>query len=537
MTLADRLHFRVAGVARAFVLLALIVPALWRQDAPAVVAVTTIGAVWGAATILDLRPWVPVSLLTAAEGLVVGAVCGAALDSSLAVLGALTVPPFVAGIYRGLWGVAIALSAELTTLVGAVVVLAAGLTPEEGYAAFSWSVTGLGLGLIASFLRGAIGQHEDPLASYHYAQSLLRRLIRISDGLDGGLDPVSMGGAILSSVADELPTSLMVLFVPRGDTLTPLVTRSLGSADELSLCEELAVTAWTGCSPVAEGRAFAFPLTDGDGVTAVVAAVLPPGARPDDLSVEEWLRHVTLRLRPSAVQLDTALLYAAFRDAASAEERRRLAREMHDGVAQDIASLGYLADALAATATTDAQRERIALLRERISQIVGEIRRSLVNLRTSIGSSESLGAAIATIARNLSEVSGVPIHVVADERTDRLRPEVEGELFRIAQEAMNNAVKHAGASSIEVRCQVRAPAARITVVDDGRGLQAQRRGSHGLEIMRERARLINGVLEISDTPGGGLTVSVSIHGAGAPSGAPRTADTRPNTGVGAPRSP
>ncbi|MFI2708109.1 sensor histidine kinase, partial [Nocardioides sp. CER28] len=250
--------------------------------------------------------------------------------------------------------------------------------------------------------------------------------------------------------------------------------------------------------------------------TGVVVAALPDGTDVRAVGLDGAVRRLTATLRPSAVHLDTALLFAAFRDAASAEERRRLAREMHDGVAQDIASLGYLADALAAVATTDAQHERIAMLRQRVSAIVTEIRRSLVNLRTSIGESESLGAAIASVARNLSEVSGVPIHVTADELTERLRPEVEAELFRIAQEAMNNAVKHARADAIEVHCQVRAPAARITVTDDGRGLQPGRRDSHGLKIMRERALLVNGALELTDSPGGGLCVSVTIRGDGGP---------------------
>jgi signal transduction histidine kinase len=184
---------------------------------------------------------------------------------------------------------------------------------------------------------------------------------------------------------------------------------------------------------------------------------------------------------------------------------------MHDGVAQDIASLGYLVDALASTATTPQQTERIAVLRERITAVVAEIRRSLVNLRTSVGASESLGGAISAIARNLSEVSGVPIHVTLDEQTGRLRPEVEAELFRIAQEAMNNAIKHAQASAIEVHCQVRAPNARITVSDNGRGMQAPRKGSHGLSIMRERALLINASLEMTPAPGGGVAVTVAIE--------------------------
>ena len=192
------------------------------------------------------------------------------------------------------------------------------------------------------------------------------------------------------------------------------------------------------------------------------------------------------------MHLDTALLFAAFRDAATAEERRRLAREMHDGVAQDIASLGYLVDALArrldvagagraaAHAARADHRRRRARSAARCSPCA-----------PSVGASESLGAAIGALARHLSEASGIPIQVTVDERTTRLRPEVEAELLRIAQEAMNNAVRHAQA--VADRGQLlgrRAPDAEITVRDDGRGLQAGRADSHGLEIMRERALLI-----------------------------------------------
>ena len=106
----------------------------------------------------------------------------------------------------------------------------------------------------------------------------------------------------------------------------------------------------------------------------------------------------------------------------------------------------------------------------------------------------------------------MPIHVMLDETTDRLRPEVEAELFRITQEAMNNAIKHARASAIEVHCQVRAPHATITVSDDGRGMQAPRQDSHGLSIMRERALLINASLDIVGRESGGLSVTVEIVG-------------------------
>ena len=78
------------------------------------------------------------------------------------------------------------------------------------------------------------------------------------------------------------------------------------------------------------------------------------------------------------MHLDTALLFAAFRDAATVEERRRLAREMHDGVAQEIASLGYLVDDIMAAVGVELSPEqamRLQVLRERLSSVVGEVRR------------------------------------------------------------------------------------------------------------------------------------------------------------------
>lgn len=511
MSPTERQHIRLSGAARGFVLVALFVPVLWSRDTAALLALLVIGAIWVLSTVADTRPSFATALAATAEAAAVGAVCGFILHDSLAVLGALAVAPFTAGVYRGLQGVILVLSAQLAAVVLVALLVDGGLDAAQGFGAFSWSMTGLGLGLVGTFLRTALQERADPLAPYHYAQTLIRQLIDLSGGLDSGLDPVSLGGAILSAVRDDLPTTTLVVHVPRGDTLSPLVTKTMGSPTELAQCEDIAIEAWAVGAPVlADGRVFAFPLTTEAGVAAVVAGVLSERIDPGRLGVEDRIRKLVIRLRTSAVHLDTALLFAAFRDAATAEERRRLAREMHDGVAQDIASLGYLVDALGAGASSPQQAERIEVLRDRITAVVSEIRRSVVNLRTSVGASESLGTAIGSIARNLSEVSGVPIHVTLDERTARLRPEIEAELFRIAQEAMNNAVRHAQASTIDVHCQVHAPEALITVTDNGRGLQAPRAGSHGLKIMQERALLISAELDIGTSSTGGLCVSVHL---------------------------
>jgi signal transduction histidine kinase len=188
---------------------------------------------------------------------------------------------------------------------------------------------------------------------------------------------------------------------------------------------------------------------------------------------------------------------------------------MHDGVAQEMASLGYFVDTLVDQEPAGSDRARqLTLLRERLTMVVGEVRRSVQTLRTEIGENDSLGTAIGSLARHLSASSGIPIHVTLDELTTRLRPEVESELLRIAQEAMTNAVRHSGATAINVTCRVAPPSAEITVADNGHGLGSRRDDSHGLEIMRERAALVDGDLTVTDNSPHGTVVSVRLNGPG-----------------------
>lgn len=496
--------FWLTAPARALLLLSMGAPILWDRNQAALVTLAAISFIWvaaQAAVTFDQQIGVPPTVEAAAVGLI----CGVSIDASTGFLPALAMAPYVAGLLQGSLAVGLALSSQLITFTFCAYAIG-GLDTAAGLGAFTWTIAGLGLGLIASFMHSTVLQREDELAHYRYAQSLIRQLIDISGGLSSGLDVNSLGGQILSTTRDTLPTSSISLYLPQGETLVPLITKTTDQSTENVLAEELALKCWSTGEQVVHEDAFAFPLGD----RAVIAGVL---ARPTALRSEQLaalLGQVRTELAANAVHLDTAILFADFRDRASADERNRLAREMHDGIAQDIASLGYLVDALAARPANDKQTEQFQMLRERITNIVAEVRQSVLTLRTSIGESESLGAAISTVARHLSESSGIPIHVTLDEHSMRLRPDVEAELFRISQEAMNNAIKHAQANSIHVHCQVHAPAALITVSDDGRGMQEARDDSYGLKIMRERAGLINGQLEVGPSPTGGLQVSVKI---------------------------
>jgi signal transduction histidine kinase len=509
---------RISAAARGFVLLALGGPILWDRDVGSVVALTSLAVGWLVTLVLELRVPRARGWIEVLDAVLVGVVVAATIDS-LAVLGALAVPPFVAGLWRGLRGVLLALSAELVAVVALSTTLDGALTSEQSLGIFTWATMGLALGMVATFVRGAL-RDDDPLAPYRHATDLLRELNSLSIGLSAGLDPRSLGGLILDTVLDEVPASAISIHVPLDDHLATLAAKSFAGGDP-DRCADVAARAWARDQLLVDAGCFAFPLAGHRGTVAVVSGTMPSGTSLDDAQLRRRVLRLQEVLVERSVPLQTGLLFEGFRDIATADERQRLSREMHDGVAQDIASLGYVVDALAAAAPTPELEAQLMMLRQRVTAIVAEVRRSVTTLRTTVGTSESLGTAIIGVTRNLSQTSGVPIEVTLDEQPQRLRPEVEAELFRIAQEALNNAVKHARARVIRVHCQVAAPYATISVRDDGRGLGEARTDSYGMGIMRERARLIDAELSITEPPDGGLDVTVRLSpepaGATAPS--------------------
>jgi signal transduction histidine kinase len=510
---AGRQHTWLAVGARTFALLSLVMPLIIKNNQLLLLALLAMGAIWAAVTAGELLG-IPGTLLLVLDAALIGSVAGLSSHSTTAVLGAMAVPPFTAGLSRGIRGVALSLSAELTAFV-VLAMTTSKLDQVQSYAAFTWAVTGLGLGLIAAFVRRTFLQVNDPQRAYRDAQTLIRELITLSGRLSSGLDPVALGGQIASAVRDELPAAALTVHIPRGDVLTPLVGDTGLASPALAVSEELAQYSLMTGNVRVIGHSFAFPLNSGGGVAAVVSGVLAPGLDPQAMDLPRRLSALDRKLSPATVRLDTAVLFLAFRDSATVEERRRLAREMHDGVAQEMASLGYFVDTLVDQEPEGSTRARqLTMLRERLTMVVGEVRRSVQTLRTEIGENDSLGTAIGSLARHLSASSGIPIHVTLDEQTTRLRPEVESELLRIAQEAMTNAVRHAGASAITVHCSVAPPSAEIVVADNGRGLGQGRDDSHGLEIMKERAALIDADLDVHDNAPHGTVVSVRLEGNG-----------------------
>ena len=394
------------------------------HDGAALLAVLAIGCVWLAATAAEQLP-IPPLVTIAAEAALVGAVSGLAVGHTFQVLTVLAFPPFTAALRRGPRGALVSFFTELVTFVFVAVAAYGGFSEVAGTSALTWFILSLGLGPDRQLHPRRGDGDPDPLDSYRSAQALIRELIGLSGSLNAGLEPVTLAAGIAGAVQDELPVRALVVHVPRGDLLTPIINDHGGAASELEASEDLAARAWRHGEILVDRHAFALPLASEAGTVAVVSGFLSPGLDPVALGLRQTLADLSARLEPATVHLDTALLFAAFRDAATAEERRRLAREMHDGVAQEMASLGYLVDDILAEATSPEQALQLQVLRERLSSVVGEVRRSVRTLRTRSARTRRLGTAVGALARHLSAGSGMPIQVTLDESNQRLRPEVE----------------------------------------------------------------------------------------------------------------
>jgi signal transduction histidine kinase len=204
-------------------------------------------------------------------------------------------------------------------------------------------------------------------------------------------------------------------------------------------------------------------------------------------------------------RLESAIVFSAARGAATAAERQRIARDLHDGIAQDLASLGYLVDELSHAQQDPAQHRGLADVRSGLGAAMSELRLTVAGLRDG-GDADRLGPVLSDYALAVGKRSSMVVHLAIEEAPQRLSPQVETELLRIAQEAVTNAANHASAGNLWVTARLEAPYATISVDDDGIGAAAPRQDHFGLQIMQERAERIGAVLAIDNRPEGGTRV-------------------------------
>ena len=197
------------------------------------------------------------------------------------------------------------------------------------------------------------------------------------------------------------------------------------------------------------------------------------------------------------------------REIAVLEERNRLAREIHDTLAQGLTAMVLQLEAAEDTLADDPQQARSLVLRARqlARDSLQEARRSVWNLRPQALELGGLASGLAGLARHLEE-AGIAVELrVADLEPPSLVAEA---LYRIAQEALANVRRHSRATRAELSLVAREGGVELRVVDDGRGFTGNAplhpAGGFGVWAMRERARVAGGRLDVTSAPGAGTTV-------------------------------
>ena len=194
-------------------------------------------------------------------------------------------------------------------------------------------------------------------------------------------------------------------------------------------------------------------------------------------------------------------------------ERRRLAGDIHDGISQRLVTLTYRLDA-ATRSVDDASllAEQLTKARELAHLSLQEARAAISGLRPPVLDDLGLSGGLASLARSVPRVE---LEVELSEA--RVPDHIEIALYRIAQECLQNIVKHAGANTARLTFAVEEDVARLEIVDDGKGfdtlehpLGADEAGGYGLLSMAERAEIVGGRLNIRSRPGAGTAVTATI---------------------------
>ncbi|CAM5649633.1 GAF domain-containing sensor histidine kinase [Streptomyces canus] len=269
------------------------------------------------------------------------------------------------------------------------------------------------------------------------------------------------------------------------------------------------------------------PIRDGDEVIGALFLANklrpvgghPPCPKPEGSCgfTEEDEELLGILAQHAAIALTNARLYERSRELTIAEERSRLAHELHDAVSQKLFSLRLTAQAAAALVDRDPTRakdemQQVATL---AAEATDELRAAVVELRPAALDEDGLTATLRTHVQVLDRAHTARVTFAA--RSFRALPAAQEEaMLRVAQEALHNALRHSGAAHVDVTVDRRGSGAVLRVTDDGSGFDPQsvrRAGRHlGLVSMRDRTSGVGGTLTVESAPGKGTTIEMEVPG-------------------------
>ncbi len=203
---------------------------------------------------------------------------------------------------------------------------------------------------------------------------------------------------------------------------------------------------------------------------------------------------------------------------AQEEERRRIAREIHDGLGQMLTAIKFNLEMLEDIITIgEEQRERIDDMKNLLDSVMKEAREISYNLMPSVLEDFGLAPALQLLSEQFSNLTGIKINYLAQGLKERLEPNMEVGLYRIAQESLNNIAKHAEATEVNLQIIRYSDGVRLMVEDNGKGISIKipaimkiGKNNMGLVNMRERASSMGGNFLIDSMPEHGTVITVEI---------------------------
>lgn len=217
---------------------------------------------------------------------------------------------------------------------------------------------------------------------------------------------------------------------------------------------------------------------------------------------------VYLNEREAAAHREVVELQGDLKELAVVEERSRLAREIHDGLGASLSSMIIQSEYILGLAGDEALRAEIRELKATAEESIEELRRNLRMMREDF----ELGQGLEDYVKTFSERTQQDIRFERSGLPRKLTPDAQLSLFRVLQESLSNALKHAEARQVRVKLDFSPERVHLVIQDDGKGFDPKHtpRGHYGLLNMRERAMKLGGELLVDSTPGAGTQVSFSL---------------------------
>ena len=432
-------------------------------------------------------PWIPLSEM------LLSSIMLASADAPPALYAYLVAPPMVTGVR---FGPIATINVAFVGGLGLIAATASNTSPDprpQLIAATPWALSGLAAGLLASWQSRTVRVEDALRAPHEAAHQLMAQLHTLAQRGTVGLDAGQLAIDLEAELRERSGSTRGVVLSFADGVDPPTVLASHGMTTDL-------VALATHTQPrLSHPDIAVLPLRGNSQEFGVVALYRAQG----------WPRELRERARSMAavhaLSLETAALFDQVRLMATSEERDRIAREMHDGVAQEIVALGYVVDEIESETEDAHVRELATSLRTELSRVVTELRYSIYDLRQHV-SDRRLSGALAEYVQETSSGADLRCHLSFDESGPPLSPRVETELLRIAQEAISNVRRHARADNLWVTFVTDGAQVDLTIEDDGLGNAGPKDRHWGLQTMTERAAVIGALLSIEERRAGGTRV-------------------------------